>query len=730
MNTEQCEFINQPNTNGVLIGIPGGGKSTSIINRILHQVETCQIPRDGGFIVVTFSRAAAEDFQRKGREKDPDLFLPKYIRTIHSLAGVLTSKTGSKSSSISTVVYRATKEIRLNPNAVQAYKNVKVIYVDEAQDISRTQYELVCTLGEVLSAAVVLVGDEDQALYAFQGGSSEFLLNHGGFRIELVQNYRSTDYIVDLANRARPTKSATDMMSASGKQGVKPTIISNTHAALAGRLIQIIQESMSKNKLVAVIGPSKKSGYRDYQGNMNNVGLQWAYHILARHKIPARIHYNEGLHESAVSSNSKTENVSLTKTHVHLFTIHGSKGLEFDTVIFLNFHRELMGFRHVTSRDHESYKCMVYVGLTRAKEELWVFHARHRDVWQDYHSYRDCMRLEGEVIDIPKFELSPEIIPSRYGWTDVLNNRKILSEDRLSELEDMASINVATSGDTFPPAQTHLPDEDKISIVYGLWSENMFENRYRGLKPKCYRQIKHMMEHMEVIQNPCNMSIISKIYRNIGLTPDELLTFSDYEYYKEQNTVAPDIDDLITSALHRHDGMVFFHHPGITRFFDTKELQELLIECDQYRDIPSAHIFRMALFLFQYQNECKYRWYYKYDAHIKALEHFEQYISRTAALLPEGYEFDVECRLDMKKQLRGYADAVHYGNGEMLELKFTTSFTMTQGLQALGYAIMCYPIRKVKVLNLRTHKVYDISSPLLSPEGIQTFTEYLDTNLV
>jgi len=48
-NPEQLAFIESPLTDGVLIGIPGGGKTRSILERILYLRREGKIPSENGF---------------------------------------------------------------------------------------------------------------------------------------------------------------------------------------------------------------------------------------------------------------------------------------------------------------------------------------------------------------------------------------------------------------------------------------------------------------------------------------------------------------------------------------------------------------------------------------------------------------------------------------------------------------------------------------------------------
>ena len=47
------------------------------------------------------------------------------------------------------------------------FKKLKVIFVDEAQDISFIQYDLINKLSKFLNCPVIMVGDPNQNIYQF-----------------------------------------------------------------------------------------------------------------------------------------------------------------------------------------------------------------------------------------------------------------------------------------------------------------------------------------------------------------------------------------------------------------------------------------------------------------------------------------------------------------------------------------------------------------------------------
>lgn len=80
----------------------------------------------------------------------------------------------------------------------------KYVLVDEFQDTNPNQYELIKEIAGK-HKNITVVGDDDQAIYSWRGASIRFLFNFendfpGGSIIKLVQNYRSTQQVLDFAN--------------------------------------------------------------------------------------------------------------------------------------------------------------------------------------------------------------------------------------------------------------------------------------------------------------------------------------------------------------------------------------------------------------------------------------------------------------------------------------------------------------------------------------------------
>lgn len=91
-----------------------------------------------------------------------------------------------------------------------------------------------------------------------------------------------------------------------------------------------------------------------------------------------------------LSLKSSLDEADSSKEKVHLMTIHNSKGLEFSIVFLVGLEEDL--FPHANSRDSalalEEERRLCYVGMTRAKEYLYLCNVYQRFLWGTTRSQR------------------------------------------------------------------------------------------------------------------------------------------------------------------------------------------------------------------------------------------------------------------------------------------------------------------------------------------------------
>ncbi len=111
----------------------------------------------------------------------------------------------------------------------------------------------------------------------------------------------------------------------------------------------------------------------------------------------------EGFLEELSLKSSLDESEGL-HDRISLMTIHNGKGLEFDVVFLVGLEEDL--FPHANSRDSdtalEEERRLCYVGMTRAKEYLYVCDVRQRFLWGTTRSQRPSRFLReipGEFLE-------------------------------------------------------------------------------------------------------------------------------------------------------------------------------------------------------------------------------------------------------------------------------------------------------------------------------------------
>lgn len=155
----------------------------------------------------------------------------------------------------------------------------------------------------------------------------------------------------------------------------------------------------------------------------------------------------EGFLEELSLKSSLDEAESITD-RVNLMTIHNGKGLEFEVVFLAGLEEDL--FPHANSRDSsqalEEERRLCYVGMTRAKDYLYLCNVRQRFLWGTTRTQRPSrflIEIPFEYIDkitlsslskssplprrTPTQEITPEVT-----FIDDIDQRPFDDDDRLS----------------------------------------------------------------------------------------------------------------------------------------------------------------------------------------------------------------------------------------------------------------------------------------------------------
>ncbi len=113
------------------------------------------------------------------------------------------------------------------PNCARIYGiKYRYIFVDEAQDLNKAQYELIKAFSGYKIQIAMMAGDPDQMIYGFNGSSKKYLCqtfiqDFDPLTFKLKKNYRSSKTVVRLANRLKPASQLESDFALDGKYKIQ-----------------------------------------------------------------------------------------------------------------------------------------------------------------------------------------------------------------------------------------------------------------------------------------------------------------------------------------------------------------------------------------------------------------------------------------------------------------------------------------------------------------------------
>ena len=224
----------------------------------------------------------------------------------------------------------AHKLLSMKPELLSYYRELyRYICVDEAQDTSRIQHEIIGLLSG-RDGNLFMVGDEDQSIYGFRAAYPEALLNfekdHPNAQVLVMdQNYRSGAKIVAAADRfiRRNKERYEKHMVATREDGTGIRFIDlNTRANQYGYILKLAQECTRETAVL----------YRENESALPII--DW----LERQRIPYRI--------KSVDMSFFTSRVVTDVTNIMKFALNPS-----DTELFMRIY----------------FKCQTYLKKDQAK---------------------------------------------------------------------------------------------------------------------------------------------------------------------------------------------------------------------------------------------------------------------------------------------------------------------------------------------------------------------------
>ncbi len=195
---------------------------------------------------------------------------------------------------------------------IKYQKQFKFIMVDEFQDTNYAQFELVKMLSD-LNRNIVVVGDDDQAIYKFRGASISNIMQFKKFypeakEIFLIHNYRSAQNILDLSY---------DFIKQNDPYRLEVQLAKDNGSKLTKKLISQVEEpgeilhlhggsledevNMTMEKIISLYNLSEETAWSDFAILVrSNAAANDFIYACESAKIPYQFLANRGLYSKPI----------------------------------------------------------------------------------------------------------------------------------------------------------------------------------------------------------------------------------------------------------------------------------------------------------------------------------------------------------------------------------------------------------------------------------------------
>ena len=352
LNEQQLKAVQSEGKNIFLLAGAGTGKTTVIIKRVQHLIEKNIHPNQ--ILVLSFTAESAKELTKRiNNDHIQSQTFHSYCLSCLPKKEIITNPVGYTQkekldiSKYKNSLFKSKKPSRFNQYQQYLKKENKIdfddilwlflkqkttktysyIFIDEFQDTNLLQYAVLKKM-TTYKTSIFAVGDPDQSIYAFRGSEltviNRFIKEYQAKIFKLTLNYRSTPQIINIAN----------------------TLIKNNKKRIEKQLLptikttgdfQIITTPNPNIKIIEIIKKNQHTTilYRNYLD------------IISLKKMLKETYF----------------------TNYQLLTIHGSKGLEFDTVIVIGIDQMI---KTESKNTLEEERRLLFVAITRAKKNLYL----------------------------------------------------------------------------------------------------------------------------------------------------------------------------------------------------------------------------------------------------------------------------------------------------------------------------------------------------------------------
>jgi len=301
--------------------------------------------------------------------------------------------------------------------AIQLRQQYRYIFVDEYQDSNTVQNALLKILardGVLLTA----IGDANQSIYGFRGSQVEvfnkFEQDFSSAKVlTLKENYRSAPSLLTASGQVMGGVQLLAKLEGQGKLIIHQALTDRAEADYVVHQIEKLIGGLDMNTSKRAVRSLGDIAILYRLNTQRHVLAQALEHLGIPFQVSQKIQKSE-VYSDEDALGQHEEVVEFNVEKVSLMTLHAAKGLEFPVVFIVGCEDhllplDLMGMKSDASEERRLF----YVGMTRAKEHLYLTHAKRRQLFGQTMIQNPSPYLANIAEELKAYEVTKRIPPKR-----------------------------------------------------------------------------------------------------------------------------------------------------------------------------------------------------------------------------------------------------------------------------------------------------------------------------
>ena len=677
----------------VLLACAGSGKTQCIAVRMINLVKYNKF-KSQEVAMLTFSKNTQQDFIRRIDKIDTDkLINTDNIRTIDSLANKIIGVDGTVDVNLLSYKFKKYLEDTKTDDLVKNkdLNQIKILFVDEAQDLNETQFNIISNLNKKLKIIVNLIGDPNQNIYQFRKSSDKYLMNFKAQRFYLTRNFRSSQSIINFCKYLRPYQDTDILCGNPNLQNHLPYFMFTSNdievETVLKNTLNEIKEQGYNFKDIAILAPTRGGMY-----SSGSYGLCFVTNILTKLGYKFKQWYEEA---DEINNQIKYSPVD---DNINVLTYMGSKGLEWKIVIVMDAEICLINKNIFNIEKHNHDRYLLYVACSRAVEHMIIL-SKIKTIRKDNQQISE-MRINPWFKEIPKelydFDGVDEII-----YPEIKDNNKIDIDRSLTKLlnqlseEDLDELSRHYDFDNITKKVTKifgikLSNDVGSSIFLGRYIEGIFVVFYRihnNIDKYRYIELEKIIYSKQVIRS----RYIKRVFAD-WLVNNKHLSWEDYDKIKP--TLSQDIIQQVEKHCNKNHKLKE-HIIVSDGFFDDyiiKNKEKLKKNYELYLTSTKKNVLKETLFniiLAEYALETQHYFHINNNG-----DKFRDLLVTYKNLIDKVITFAKSIKHKFKnnvsvtyQDILGEIDLLS-DNGDIYEIKCVNEINIKHILQVIAYNVM------------------------------------------